>query len=179
MCLALASVTLGAAASPAASPALIEPPFFKTIAACANPKLLAMPGVRVDAPKASLRLVVAEDETARELGLMCVTWIRPHAGMIFSFDTDQSQEFWMKNTLISLDMIWVRADGRVDTVAARVPASTRATPDDKVARRTGRGRYVIELAAGEAAKDGIVRGTCLVMETRDTPWKACGSPPPR
>ncbi len=161
--LTLAFLTLGATTSPAASHTLISPPFFKTIAACANPKLLTTPGLRVDAPKASLRLVPAEDETTRELGLMCVTWIRPHAGMIFVFDTDQSQEFWMKNTLISLDMIWVRADGRVDTVAAHVPASTRATPDDKVARRTGRGRYVIELPSGEARADGITPGSTLTL----------------
>jgi uncharacterized membrane protein (UPF0127 family) len=83
--------------------------------------------------------------------------------MIFVFDKDSKQEFWMKNTLIALDMVWVRASGTVDTVAANVPKSTRTTPDDAVARRAGTGKYVIELAAGEAAADGIVVGSDLKM----------------
>ena len=174
------AVFLALGAAPAPSPSLVglQPPLFKTVAACANPKLLGMPAVQVDAPKATLHLVSAEDEKARELGLMCVTWIRPHSGMVFVFDRDDRWDFWMKNTLISLDMVWVRPDGRVDSVAARVPASTRTTPDDKVARRVGQGKFVIELAAGEAARDGIAPGVCLLMRTGDSPWRGCASPEP-
>jgi len=117
----------------------------------------------VAAPKASLSLAVADDEDSRELGLMCVLRLDPHVGMIFVFDKDSKQEFWMKNTLIPLDMIWVRSTGTVDTVAANVPKSTRDMPDDAVARRAGFGKYVIELAAGEAAADGIVVGSSLAV----------------
>jgi len=53
--------------------------------------------------------------------------------------------------------------GTVTTVAGNVPASTRSTPDDAVARRRGAGLYVIELAAGEAAADGISAGTKLLL----------------
>jgi hypothetical protein len=110
-----------------------------------------------------LTLAVADDERTRELGLMCVTRLRPHAGMIFVFADSEPQEFWMKNTLVPLDMLWVAPDGTVTSVAARVPASTRSTPDDRVARRTGTGMYVIELASGEAAADGIAAGTKLAL----------------
>jgi len=147
--------------SPVTPAPLAAARFASVVPACANPALFALPVVETGAPGARLRLAVAGDEPTRELGLMCVTRLRPHSGMIFVFARDESVEFWMKNTLIPLDMIWVRADGRVDTVAARVPASTRETPDDRVARRHGRGLYVIELAAGEAARDGIVPGARL------------------
>jgi uncharacterized membrane protein (UPF0127 family) len=115
----------------------------------------------IGAPRAVLLVAVADDSNARELGLMCVLHLEPQHGMIFVFDKDAKQEFWMKNTLIPLDMVWVRSSGIVDTVAANVPRSTRATPDDAVARRAGFGKYVIELAAGEAAADGIVPGSEL------------------
>jgi uncharacterized membrane protein (UPF0127 family) len=51
----------------------------------------------------------------------------------------------------------------VTSVAAHVPASTRTTPDDAVARRRGEGLYVIELADGEAAADGVVVGAKLSL----------------
>jgi uncharacterized membrane protein (UPF0127 family) len=94
---------------------------------------------------------------------MCVTRLRPHAGMLFVFERSGDWEFWMKNTLIPLDMIWVAFDGTVSGIASNVPASKVTTPDDEVARRSGDGLYVIELAAGEAASDGIVKGVKLVL----------------
>jgi len=117
----------------------------------------------VQAPKAQLRLAVASDPAARELGLMCVTRLRSNAGMIFVFDAAERWDFWMKNTLIPLDMIWVERDGAVSNVAPNVPASTFTTSDDEVARRSGHGLYVIELPAGEAARDGIAKGSKLTI----------------
>ena len=117
--------------------------------------------IRVDAPTTSLRLYVAKTPLQRELGLMCVIRMEPHNGMIFVFEHTSTQEFWMKNTLIPLDMVFVRGDGIVTTVAADVPRSAVGTPDDAVARRRGTGRFVLELNAGEAARDGIRAGTRL------------------
>jgi hypothetical protein len=168
-----ASAAAGAAASspaPSASPR-------QATTACANPDLPAaildgppaeapktpLPLITVAAPKAQLHLAVAADEARRELGLMCVTALRRHAGMIFVFAHDGPYEFWMKRTLIPLDMVWVAADGRVTHVAAHAPSSTMDEPDDKVARRSGSGRYVIELTAGEAALDGLTDGVRLAL----------------
>jgi uncharacterized membrane protein (UPF0127 family) len=123
---------------------------------------LAITGL--EAPRRHLELAVADDDYSRELGLMCVLRMYPQHGMIFVFDDDAKQTFWMKNTLIPLDMIWVHEDGTVDTVAANVPASTRTTPDTEIARRGGTGKYVIELTAGEAAFDGIAAGSHLRFE---------------
>ncbi len=171
---ALAALTaLAVAAVPATARAGVRS---SIVAECANPSLPAeilgtppagaMAGlsvVAVTGSRAPLRLAVASDPPTRELGLMCVTALRPHHGMIFVFPDTVEQPFWMKDTLISLDMVWLNADGTVATVARNVPASTRSTPDSLVARRSGRGRYVIELRAGEAEADAIVPGTRLVV----------------
>ncbi len=128
------------------------------------------PLVLVDgtAPRATLRLAVADDVVSREYGLMCVLRLRPQHGMIFVFSRESDWEFWMKNTLVPLDMIWVRSDGTVTTVAADVPASTRTAPSATLARRRGRGLYVIELRANEAAADGIVVGSHLALPPLQT-----------
>lgn len=147
-----------------------------TVPACASTRLPAeildgpiapprKPLVLVDvaAPPVTLQLAVADDVSTREFGLMCVLRLRPQHGMIFVFSRESNWEFWMKNTLVPLDMIWVRADGTVTTVAANVPPSTRTTPDAMLARRRGHGVYVIELRANEAAADGIVVGSHLAL----------------
>ena len=81
--------------------------------------------------------------------------------MIFVFEQDAPVEFWMKNTLVPLDMVFVAADGTVRTVAANVPVVPTDTPDDRIPRRDGTGQFVIELPANEAASDGIKTGTHL------------------
>lgn len=124
-----------------------------------------LPVETVRAPHATLTLQIANTEEQREFGLMNVTKLFPHNGMIFVFDRDEHQEFWMKNTLVPLDMVWVDASGTVTTVAADVPASTRATPETALARRRGRGIYVVELRAGEAAADGLAPGAHLSLPT--------------
>jgi len=171
--LPLFGIALGAAdVAPPATAAAVS-----AVTSCANPHLPAeilagdgpagraapLPVVDASADDVKLRLAVATDEATRELGLMCVTRLRPHAGMIFVFQKPADQEFWMKNTLIPLDMVWVAADGTVTNVAAEVPASTMQTPDDQVARRTGNGRFVIELPSREASADGIATGTHLTL----------------
>lgn len=117
--------------------------------------------VSVHAPKATLTLQVARTDDQRERGLMSVTKLPRHAGMIFVFPQDAMIEFWMKDTLVSLDMVFVAADGKVRSVAAKVPVVPTDTPDEKIPRRSDMAKYVIELPAGEAALDGIVPGSHL------------------
>lgn len=145
--------------------------------ACANPDLplaivdgspveegrVPLRTIEFPAKNGRLTLAVADTQKDRELGLMCVTALRPQAGMIFVFRGPSGWEFWMKNTLIRLDMVWVDADGTVTGVAANVPASKLSTPDAKVARRRGRGTYVIELNAGESSRDGVTAGVKLAL----------------
>ena len=119
------------------------------------------PVIVIHAPKADLRLEVARTESQRERGLMDRPTIAPHTGMIFVFDQDGPVEFWMKDTLASLDMIFIGADGTVRAVDARVPTVSPALPDSRIPLEPGTAKYVIELAAGEAALDGIAPGVKL------------------
>lgn len=115
--------------------------------------------VSVRAPLAVLHLQVASTEEQRERGLMSVTRLPPHTGMIFVFDRDQAVAFWMKDTLVPLDMLFLSPDGTVRRVFPNVPVVDRALPDDRIPLEQGEAKYVIELPAGEAAKDGLRAGS--------------------
>ena len=134
---------------------------FSALLLAATLNVQHLPAVTVHAPKAALTLQVAKTESQRELGLMNVTSLPRHTGMVFVFDQDAQVEFWMKNTLVPLDMVFVGADGRVRAVAPNVPSTKPDTPDEKIPRRSGTAKYVLELPAGEAAKDGITSGVAL------------------
>jgi uncharacterized protein len=120
-----------------------------------------LPTVVVDAPRAELTLEVARTLAQREHGLMDRTAIQPHTGMVFVFDRDETVAFWMKDTLVPLDMVFVAADGTVRRVFSDVPVVSRTLPDDQIPRESARAMYVIELPAGEAARDGIAQGVKL------------------
>jgi hypothetical protein len=123
----------------------------------------------VRAPKADLTLEVARTEAQRERGLMDRTAIPSHTGMIFVFERDETVAFWMKNTLVPLDMIFVAANGTVRRVFADVPVVARTLPDAQIPQESADAKYVIELAAGEAARDGIAAGVKLNLSAVPSP----------
>ncbi len=114
------------------------------------------------APHAVLHLEVADTSVKREYGLMYRSSLLSHHGMVFVFSFDGLQAFWMKNTLIGLDMIFVGSDARVRSVQANVPRSTLRMAESSVARRSGSAKFVLELPAGEAQSDGLVPGAPIV-----------------
>lgn len=118
----------------------------------------ALPVAVVHAPAATLRLQVARTEEQRERGLMGVTHLPARTGMLFVFERDEPVAFWMKDTLIPLDMVFVGADGLVRRVYANVQMVSPALPDSKIPLERGTAKFVIELPAGEAARDGLRPG---------------------
>ena len=142
--------------------ALLLAALLETAAPGATPEPLpaaqTLNSIRVRAPKVTLRLQVAATELQRERGLMSVTHLAPQTGMLFVFERDEPVAFWMKDTLIPLDMVFVSADGVVRKVFVSVPVVPRALPDGQIPLEQGGAKYVIELAAGEAAKDGLRAG---------------------
>ena len=86
-------------------------------------------------------------------GLMFREAMAADHGMVFDFRTDGDHTFWMRNTLISLDMIFIRGDGEVVNVAANTtPLSLASVPS------TGPVRYVLEVVAGTADRIGLEPG---------------------
>ncbi|MBP5403607.1 MAG: DUF192 domain-containing protein [Elusimicrobiaceae bacterium] len=106
---------------------------------------------------------VADTPAKQEKGLMFVKELPEDKGMIFIFDKDQEQAFWMKNTLIDLDMVFINSQKTVTSVAEQMPRSYTYTPDKEVAYALGYGQYVLELAAQTAAKHHVQPGVQLAF----------------
>ena len=105
-------------------------------------------------PSVAVRVEVARTPTQRERGLMYRERLDEDAGMVFVFDEDDDHTFWMKNTAIPLDMIFITRD----LVVAGVVEN--AEPFSLTTRSCGRpSRYVLEVNGGFARKHGIVPGT--------------------
>jgi len=86
-------------------------------------------------------------------GLMFRRNLAPDAGMLFLYTDDHDIQMWMKNTLIPLDMIFMRADGTISNIAERtVPQSLATIGSD------GPARAVLEVNGGTAARLGIKPG---------------------
>jgi uncharacterized membrane protein (UPF0127 family) len=86
-------------------------------------------------------------------GLMFRREIAPNGGMIFPYDPPQDVSFWMKNTLVPLDMVFIRADGTIARIAASTtPLSLDAVPAGEPIAA------VLELRGGRAAELGIREG---------------------
>jgi uncharacterized membrane protein (UPF0127 family) len=102
---------------------------------------------------------IARTEAERAKGLMYRRELPADAGMLFLFDETDEHPFWMKNTLIPLDMIFIGEDGRVTGVVAR------AVPGDLRARSAGGpSRYVLEVNGGWAEAHGVAPGDRVRFE---------------
>jgi uncharacterized membrane protein (UPF0127 family) len=96
---------------------------------------------------------MANDKPSQEYGLMFRKSLAPKAGMLFDFHTTVMTSFWMKNTLIPLDMIFIKMDGTISSVAPdAVPMTlTNISSVEPI-------RAVLEIGGGRAAQYGIYPG---------------------
>jgi len=96
---------------------------------------------------------IADNDAEREKGLMYRRELPEGRGMLFDFHREQEVSFWMQNTYIPLDMIFIRGDGRIFRIAENTePLSTRLVPSG------GPVRAVLEVIGGTARKLGIEVG---------------------
>ena len=99
----------------------------------------------------SVEMATTEEE--KTTGLMYRKELPDGKGMLFDFSPEQQVSMWMKNTFISLDMIFIRADGRILRIAENTePQSTR------IISSGGPAKGVLEVIAGTAKKYGIAPG---------------------
>ena len=100
-----------------------------------------------------IAIEVAETDSARARGLMQRAGLPERSGMLFVFDREEEQNFWMANTPLSLDIYFVSADSQIVNIAKY----TRPLSQENVSS-IDPARYVIETAAGFADSHGIVEG---------------------
>jgi uncharacterized protein len=96
---------------------------------------------------------IADTDASREHGLMDRRELPEGRGMLFDFFKDQPVGFWMKNTYIPLDMIFIRSDGRIVSIAENTePMSERVIPSGAPVRA------VLEVKGGTSSRLGIQPG---------------------
>ena len=96
---------------------------------------------------------VADNDAERAKGLMYRRELPEGQGMLFDFHREQEVSFWMQNTYIPLDMVFIRGDGRILRIAENTePLSTRLIPSG------GPVRAVLEVTGGTTRKLGIAPG---------------------
>lgn len=157
----LAFLLLGAVAcaQPSApAPATTTTAATNTPAAAAGPRIVFPDGFAVSVE------VAANDET-RQQGLMYRDQLAENRGMIFLFTQPGEYPFWMKNTLIPLDMIWLDAAHRIVHIAHDVPPC-KADPCPSYPPNA-QSSYVLETAAGVAARHKLKDGDVLRYEGLD------------
>ena len=103
--------------------------------------------------EARFRVAVADTAAERSRGLMFVDQMAQGVGMLFVYDNEQPVAFWMRNTLIPLDMIFADAEGRVIKVHENaVPHDETPIPSD------GPAQFVLEINGGLSRRLGIAAG---------------------
>jgi uncharacterized membrane protein (UPF0127 family) len=112
-----------------------------------------------DGTSHEFRVYLATEHEQQRRGLMFVRDLPPDVGMLFIYESDAIRSMWMKNTYISLDMVFARADGTVvnivnDTVPQTLDSHASSEP----------ARFVLELNAGTARKLGIGKRSRLIFD---------------
>ena len=103
-----------------------------------------------------LEIEIADDETERMRGLMDRISLPDNAGMLFIFEDEEPRSFWMKNTFISLDIIFINSNKEIVSIQKYTqPKTTFAVPSDKPAK------YVLEVNAGFSDEHGLSPGDKL------------------
>ena len=138
-------------------------PSAPTMTTSTQPPPVAANGPRVTFPDGYVvQVELATTDELRAQGLMYRDRLREGTGMLFLFADTDERPFWMKNTLIPLDMIWLDQQKRVAAVHFNVPPC-KADPCPSYAPHAP-SMYVLEVAGGVAQQHGIKVGDVLRFE---------------
>jgi uncharacterized membrane protein (UPF0127 family) len=112
---------------------------------------------------ATVSLEVADEPEERRRGLMYRESLPNDTGMIFVYPNPKQVSFWMKNTLIPLDMIFVAENGTVLNVQHADPQPNASTSELDTYPSDGKAKYVVEISQGFANRTGVGPGSKLVF----------------
>ncbi len=116
-----------------------------------------LPVVAVQVGQKTYRCEVAADDASRQMGLMHRKSMPEDHGMIFVFRYEQVLYFWMRNTLIPLDIVYLNRDGKVVAIRQMKPLDETGIGSKEPAQ------YAIELNAGQAQKCGVKEGDIIKL----------------
>ncbi len=131
---------------------------------CVSPALESLPAStvpRVCIGTACIFVEVADSPEERETGLMFRNFLAADRGMIFVFDEEKINSFWMKNTRIPLDAIWIDGEGSVVDVQTMAPCQSDPC---QIYTPPGPAEFVLEVNAGWSASHGIEMGDKVTFE---------------
>lgn len=134
-----------ASVEPAAQPAAAE-----TGAQTGLPQVIVT--IRSSTGEQRFSTQVAATLAQQERGLMFRQSLAPDEGMIFPYDPPRAVSFWMRNTLIPLDMVFIRADGTIARISTAAPLDETPVPSGEPIAA------VLEIKGGRAAELGIKAG---------------------
>jgi uncharacterized protein len=112
----------------------------------------------------TLDIEIADTESERTIGMMHRRSMPDTQGMLFIFEEEEPRSFWMRNTLIGLDIMYIRANGEIESIAKyAVPLDERSIPSK------GPATYVLEVIEGFSDRYGVKEGCKVVFERTDAP----------
>jgi uncharacterized membrane protein (UPF0127 family) len=127
------------------------------------PKRAEVPHPNVTLPSGAVYTVeVARTPEEQAQGLMFRESLPERSGMIFLFSDKEAHQFWMKNTMIPLDMVWMDERGKVLFISAETPPC-KADPCPSYGPNSP-AAMVLEIAGGMAAREKIVVGSALAFK---------------
>jgi len=134
-----------------------------TLVACSRAASGPVVTVHAASGDAVVSVELALTREVQAQGLMFRTELDESAGMLFVFDEEAERTFWMSNTPIPLDILYIRSDATIVSIAARtVPYSERTIPS------RGPARYVLEVTGGWADRHGVKPGDRVTLPKLDS-----------
>ena len=152
-CLMLVLLASLGLTNPACAAGPIAPPDLEPLS---NFPQTTMSILTPDARQHPFQIWLADSAARREQGLMFVKALPENTGMLFVFNRPQKIQMWMKNTLIPLDMVFIDAEGRIDSIAVNATPMSLYIIESKRAVLA-----VLELAGGSTEQLGIHAGAIV------------------
>ncbi len=121
-----------------------------------------LPWVSARLGEVQLRVMIARTDQEKRTGLMFRRTLAPDEGMLFVYDTPHQMTFWMKNTVLPLDLIFFGPDLAVtESIEGMVPGI--GIPDEQLPRYTSTrpAQFALEMASGSVSRLGITPGLTL------------------